>query len=67
MDNDGEKERYKIIYVDDVSTSLLTLKRRLAGYHEVYPAESAEMLFSALEKITPDIILLDINMSQKMI
>ena len=63
-DNDGEKERYKIIYVDDVSTSLLTLKRRLAGYHEVYPAESAEMLFNALEKITPDIILLDINMPQ---
>jgi len=62
MDNDGEKERYKIIYVDDVNTSLLTLKRRLAGHHEVYPAESAGMLFSALEKITPDIILLDINM-----
>ena len=62
MDNDDEKERYKIIYVDDVSTSLLTLKRRLAGYHEVYPAESSEMLFNALKKITPDIILLDINM-----
>ncbi|MCL2212041.1 MAG: response regulator [Treponema sp.] len=65
MDNDGEKERYKIIYVDDVSTSLLTLKRRLAGYHEVYPAESAEILFKSLEKITPDIILLDINMPHR--
>lgn len=62
MGNDSEKERYKIIYVDDVSTSLLTLKRRLEGYHEVYPAESAEVLFNALQKITPDIILLDINM-----
>ncbi|MCL2230009.1 MAG: response regulator [Treponema sp.] len=57
-----DKERYKIIYVDDVNTSLLTLKRRLSGYHEVYPAESADMLFKALEKIKPDIILLDINM-----
>jgi len=57
-----DKERYKIIYVDDVSTSLMTLKRRLEGYHEVYSAESADVLFSTLEKITPDIILLDINM-----
>ncbi|MDR0502965.1 MAG: response regulator [Treponema sp.] len=58
----SEKERFKIIYVDDVSTSLLSLKRRLAGHHEVYPAGSSEALFKALEKITPDIILLDINM-----
>jgi len=58
----NEKERLKIIYVDDVSTSLLTLKRRLSGRHEVYPAESSKVMFKALEKITPDIILLDINM-----
>ena len=57
-----EKERLKIIYVDDVSTSLLTLKRRLSGRHEVYPAESSEVLFKALKRITHDIILLDINM-----
>ena len=56
------KERLKIIYVDDVSTSLVTLKRRLSGWHEVYPAESSEVMFKALGKITPDIILLDINM-----
>ena len=56
------KERLKIIYVDDVPTSLLTLKRRLSAHHEVYPAESSEVLYKALEKITPDIILLDINM-----
>ena len=62
MEINGVKERYKIIYVDDVNTSLVTLKRRLSGYHEVYPAESADMLFKALEKIKPDIILLDINM-----
>jgi len=57
-----EKERFKIIYVDDVHTSLLTLKRRLSGRHDVYPAESSEKMFNVLEKITPDIILLDINM-----
>ena len=55
-------KRHKIIYVDDVSTSLISLKRRLSRFHEVYPAESSEQLFSVLEKITPDIILLDINM-----
>jgi len=62
MDDDDGKERYKIIYVDDASTSLMTLKRRLEGHYEVYPAESAGMLFDTLKKITPDIILLDINM-----
>ena len=69
MDNSDEesgaadkKERFKVIYVDDVSTSLLTLKRRLSSHHEVYPADSSEVMFKALEKITPDIILLDINM-----
>jgi len=60
--NGSENTRFKIIYVDDVSTSLLTLKRRLAGTHEVYPAESAAVMFKILEKITPDLILLDINM-----
>jgi len=62
MSDAVDKERFKIIYVDDVSTSLMTLKRRLEGYHEVYSAESADTLFDTLEKITPDIILLDINM-----
>jgi len=56
------KERYKIIYVDDISTSLISLKRRMAAYHEVYPASSSEVMFEALLKITPDVILLDINM-----
>ncbi|MDR0464301.1 MAG: response regulator [Treponema sp.] len=57
-----EKERYKIICVDDVQCSLVALKRRLMGHYEVYPAESNDVLFKLLEKITPDLILLDINM-----
>jgi len=60
----NEKEHYKIIYVDDVTTSLLTLKKRLMGHHAVYPAESSEVMFTLMEKITPDIILLDINMPE---
>ena len=62
-DGDGnEKERLTVIYVDDVTTSLLSLKRRLSGRYEVYPAESSEVLFKTLKTVTPDIILLDINM-----
>jgi len=57
-----EKERFTIIYVDDVTTSLLSLKRRLSTRYEVYPAESSEVLFKTLKLVTPDIILLDINM-----
>jgi len=63
-ENADEKERLKIIYVDDVSTSLLSFKRRLSGRYEVYPAQSAEILFKALKVITPDIIFLDINMPE---
>jgi len=59
---ENEKERYIVIYVDDVSTSLLSFKRRLSGRYEVYPAESSEILFNTLKVVTPDIILLDINM-----
>jgi len=59
---ENERERYKIICVDDVQCSLVALKRRLMGHYEVYPAESSDVLFALLEKITPDLILLDINM-----
>ena len=58
----NESERYKIICVDDVQCSLVALKRKLMGQYEVYSAESDIVLFKILEKITPDLILLDINM-----
>jgi PleD family two-component response regulator len=57
-----EKERLKIVIVDDIQCSLVTVKRKLMGQYEVYPAESSEALFKILEKITPDLIFLDINM-----
>jgi len=56
------RERYKIICVDDVQCSLVALKRRLMPRYEVYPVDSPPKLFALLEKIKPDIILLDINM-----
>lgn len=59
--NDDETRR-RIIYVDDVNFSLLSVKARLQRHYEIFPAQSAEALFELLENITPDLILLDINM-----
>ena len=52
----------KIVIVDDVNFQLMLMKDRLKNDYEVYPAQSAEILYEVLEKITPDLILLDINM-----
>ncbi len=57
-----DKTRKKIIYVDDVNYSLLSVKARLQKHFEVFPAQSAERLFEILENVTPDLILLDIYM-----
>ena len=57
-----EEKRLKIIYVDDVQYSLVSVKKRLQEHYEVFPVESAIMLFKILEKIKPALILLDINM-----
>jgi len=58
-DNAGRK---KIIYVDDVQVSLVSVKKRLQDRYEVYPAQSMIMLFNILENVMPDLILLDVNM-----
>ncbi|MCL2218780.1 MAG: response regulator [Chitinispirillia bacterium] len=54
--------RKKIIYVDDVNFSLVSVKGRLKDYYEIFPAQSADVLFDILGHVTPDLILLDINM-----
>jgi len=59
---ENDRERLKIIYVDDVQCSLVSVKKRLRSHYEVYPAESTLMLFKILEKIRPNLILLDVNM-----
>ena len=57
-----EKERKRIIYVDDANFSLISVKNRLKEHYEVYTAQSADRLFLILEKIFPSLIILDINM-----
>ena len=54
--------RYTIILVDDNMTSLTTGKNMLSTYHQVIPVISAEKMFEVLEKVIPDLILLDIDM-----
>ena len=54
--------RRKIIIVDDVNYVLTTLKERLKKNYEIYPAQNAEILFELLEKVTPEMIILDIQM-----
>jgi len=54
--------RRKIIYVDDMNYSLISFKKGLGKYYEIYLAESALSMYKILEKIKPDLILLDVNM-----
>ena len=63
MDQDHMyQEQKRIIYVDDVNYHLASLRSRLRNRYEIYPAQSAGVMFEILRNITPDLILLDINM-----
>ena len=57
-----ENVRQKIIIVDDNMATLALGRNMLKLFYEVYPAPSADKLFEILEKILPDLILLDIEM-----
>jgi putative two-component system response regulator len=57
-----EHIRHKIVLVDDVKTSLAMGRDLLKSFYEIYPVPSAERLFELLENVTPDLILMDIEM-----
>jgi putative two-component system response regulator len=48
--------------IDDNLTYLATGKQMLKDYYEVYDLPSANKLFEFLEKVVPDLILLDVEM-----
>jgi len=54
----------KIIIVDDNAANLSVGRNLLKSIYEVYPAPSAAKMFSILEKLIPDLILLDVNMPE---
>ena len=56
--------RYKIILVDDNMANLTTGRNLLKTFYEVYPAPSAAKFFEILENVTPDLVLLDIEMPE---
>jgi putative two-component system response regulator len=56
------KGREVIIMVDDNNTNLVACKKILQPYYDVYPAPSAAKMFKLLERITPHLILLDVEM-----
>ena len=56
--------RRKILLVDDVKFGLMMGKQKLQDLFDVFPAISAERMFRMLENVTPDVILLDINMPE---
>ena len=51
-----------IFIVDDNDTNLMAAKTALDGAYKTYALPSAEKMFKLLEKITPDLILLDVDM-----
>ena len=59
-----EHIRSKIILVDDNMTNLDMGRNMLKPFHEVYPAASATKLFEILEKVHPELVLLDIDMPE---
>lgn len=54
----------KIILVDDSKSNLVVGKNVLSDKYEVYSVASGERLFKLLEKVSPDLILLDVDMPE---
>jgi len=54
--------RKKIIYVDDMNYNLISFKKGLSKYYEIYLGESAPHLYKIMENVEPDLIILDVNM-----
>jgi len=59
-----ENKRKKIMMVDDDQSILKMGKLIMKDLYEVFPLLSAAKLFDTLEKVIPDIILLDIMMPE---
>ena len=59
-----DSSRSKIIVVDDDITNLTVAKNALADKYDVFTVPSGSKLFQLLEKLKPDLILLDIEMPE---
>jgi putative two-component system response regulator len=57
-----KNERQIIFLVDDNMANLTAGKNMLKAYYDIFSIPSGAKLFEILEKVTPDLILLDIEM-----
>ncbi|MDR2305011.1 MAG: response regulator [Treponema sp.] len=57
-------KRQIIFLVDDNMTNLTAGKAILKDYYNIFPVPSGRRLFDILEKVSPDLILLDIEMPE---
>ena len=57
-------KREKIIIVDDIATNLTVGKSTLSDKYDVFTAPSGAKLLLLLNRLTPDLILLDIEMPE---
>ena len=53
-----------IFIVDDNATNLMAAKLALEGIYRTYALPSATRMYKFLEKVTPDLILLDVDMPE---
>jgi putative two-component system response regulator len=54
--------RKKIIFVDDQVSNLMIGRNVLSGVYDVFTVPSAEKMFMLIDKVYPDLILLDVEM-----
>ena len=55
-------EKQRIFLVDDNASNLMVGRNLLAEIYNVYTCNSGQRMFNLLEKVTPSLILLDIEM-----
>jgi putative two-component system response regulator len=53
-----------VFIVDDNDTNLMAAKQALEGYYNTFALPSAAKMFKLAEKVTPDLILLDVDMPE---
>jgi putative two-component system response regulator len=59
-----ESVRNIVFIIDDDMTILAIAKRMLETHYEVFTMPSGKKLFETLEKLTPSLILLDVEMPE---
>jgi len=53
-----------VFIVDDNDTNLMAAKLALSGIYKTFALPSSERMFQLLERLTPDLILLDVDMPE---